>query len=134
MAADAGKTGSSAPPATQGNAPATIPPGHPPQGSMPAQGSMATPEMKAAAKAKDEERKAAMRAEPRVDVNNASKAEIAKVLMISEADAGKIIAARPLRARTDIVTKAGLPEGVYQAMRHRIVINEPRKQAPAPKK
>lgn len=105
-----------------------------PASTVPAAPSGATPEMKALAKAKDEERKAAMRAEPTVDINNAPKAEIAKVLQISDADAGKIVAARPLRSRTEIVTKAGLPEGVYHAVRHRIVINEPRKQKSAPKK
>lgn len=96
----------------------------------PAQGAIATDEMKASAKAKADERAAAIRNEPKVDINNASKAEIARVLQISSADAGRIIAARPIRARTDIVTKAGLPEGVYQAVRSRIIINEPRKPAP----
>jgi len=107
---------------------------HPPVGAPAAKGGTSaadlpkpTEEMKAAAKAKEEARKAEMRKEPRVDINNASRAEISKVLGISDADAGKIIAARPLRARTDIVTKAGLPEGVYIAVRSRIIINEPRK-------
>lgn len=86
--------------------------------------------MAARRKARLEAEQAAMRAEPKVDINNASRAEIQKVLGISEADAGKVVAARPLRARTDIVTKAGLPEGVYLAVRQRIIINEPRKQAP----
>jgi len=86
--------------------------------------------MAARRKARIEAEQAAMRAEPKVDINNASRAEIQKVLGISEADAGKVVAARPLRARTDIVTKAGLPEGVYLAVRQRIIINEPRKQAP----
>ena len=65
-----------------------------------AQGAIATDEMKASAKAKADERAAAIRNEPKVDINNASKAEIARVLQISSADAGRIIAARPIRART----------------------------------
>jgi len=89
-----------------------------------------TDEVLARRNARIEAEKAAMRNEPKVDVNNASRAEIQKVLGISEADAGKVIAARPLHARTDLVTKAGLPEGVYLAVRSRVIINEPRKRAP----
>lgn len=128
----------SSPSATAADATTSVTPSQPsvppkaPSAKPPAP-SGATDEMKALAKAKDEARKAEMRNEPKVDINNASKAEIAKVLMISEADAGKIVAARPIRARTDIVTKAGLPEGVYQVVRSRIIINEPRKQKQAPK-
>lgn len=120
-AADATKTVTPATPSAPSGAPSSKPPS--PSG--------ATEEMKAAARAKDEAHRAEMRNEPKVDINNASKAEIAKVLMISEADAARIIGARPIRARTDIVTKAGLPEGVYQVVRSRIIINEPRKQKPA---
>jgi len=88
-------------------------------------------ELMATRKARAEAHKAAMRNEKKVDVNNASRAEIQKVLGISEADADKIIAVRPLGARTDLVTKAGLPEGVYLAVRSKIVINEPRKRKPS---
>jgi len=98
--------------------------------AMPPQGAMTTDAMKAGAKERADARAAAMRNEPKVDINNASRAEIQKVLGISEADARKVIAARPLHARTDLVTKVGLPEGVYYAVRSRIIINEPRKQAP----
>lgn len=90
-------------------------------------------EQMARQKAKADARAAEMRNEPKVDINNASRAEIQKVLGISEADARKVIAARPLHARTDLVTKAGLPEGVYYSVRSRIIINEPRKQKQAPK-
>lgn len=98
--------------------------------AMPPQGAMTTDAMKASAKERADARAAAMRNEPKVDINNASKAEIQKVLGVSAADAGRIVAARPLRSKTEIVTKAGLPEGVYHATRSRIIINEPRKPAP----
>lgn len=72
-----------------------------------------------------------------VDVNNASVADLKKDLAIGDDVAQKIIAARPLTSKTDLITKAGLPEGVYLSLRHKIAINtmkpSPSKN-PAPKK
>ena len=62
-----------------------------------------------------------------VDVNNASFADLKKDLDLSDEVANKIVAARPLCSKTDLVTKAGLPEGVYVSLRHRIAINDMKK-------
>lgn len=97
--------------------------------AQPTPNKVASPEeLMATRKARIEAKKAAMRNEKKVDINNASRAEIQSVLGISEADADKVIAARPLGARSELVTKVGLPEGVYLAVRSKVVINEPRKR------
>lgn len=68
----------------------------------------------------------------KVDINNASKKDLMTLPTVGEAEATKIIAHRPYLGKTDLVVKAGLPEGVYLAVRDKIVVNAMRK--PAPKK
>lgn len=68
----------------------------------------------------------------KVDLNNANKKELMTLPTVGEAEATKIIAHRPYISKTDLVTKGGLPEGVYLAVRDKVVVNDMRK--PAPKK
>ena len=56
-----------------------------------------------------------------MDINTASKAELKTLSGIGDAEADKIIAGRPYRVSTEIVTRAGLPAGLYVANKRRIV-------------
>jgi len=94
---------------------AAAPPQHPAGGAA---GSRAKPATKAkAAPAK------------KVDLNNASLAELKTLPTVGEAEAKKIIAHRPYRSKGELVTKAGLPEGVFYAIRYRVELQAPRKAA-----
>ena len=66
----------------------------------------------------------------KVDLNNASLAELKTLPTIGEAEAKKIIAHRPYKSKGELVTKAGLPEGVYHAVKYRVELQTPRKAAP----
>jgi competence protein ComEA len=68
----------------------------------------------------------------KVDLNNASLEELKTLPTVSEEYAQKIIAHRPYKSKGELVTKAGLPEGVYHAVKHKVEMQAPRK--PAPKK
>lgn len=63
-----------------------------------------------------------------VDLNNASKAELMTLPSVGEAEAAKIIANRPYVSKVDLVTKAGLPEGVYVAVKHKVIVNDMKKK------
>ena len=56
-----------------------------------------------------------------IDINSASRAELKTLPGIGDAEADKIIAGRPYLSKVHIVTQSGIPEGVYQSIRHRIV-------------
>jgi DNA uptake protein ComE-like DNA-binding protein len=73
---------------------------------------------------------AAAKPEKKVDINNATLAELKTLPMVGDAEAKKIIAHRPFTNKTDLVIKAGLPEGVYGAIKNKIVLNKPGKAAP----
>ena len=68
----------------------------------------------------------------KVDLNNASLAELKTLPTVGDAEAKKIIAHRPYKSKGELVTKAGLPEGVYHAVKRMVELQAPRK--PAPKK
>ena len=57
----------------------------------------------------------------RIDINSASRTELKTLPHIGDAEADKIIAGRPFLTSAEIVTKAGLPAGVYVAIKGRIV-------------
>jgi len=67
----------------------------------------------------------------KVDINNATLSEL-RALPLGESEAKKVIAHRPYKARGELMTKAGLPEGVYFAVKDKLEVQAPRK--PAPKK
>jgi DNA uptake protein ComE-like DNA-binding protein len=62
----------------------------------------------------------------KVDINNASLAEL-RSLPVGEAEAKKIIAHRPYRSKGELMTKAGLPEGVYHAVKRKVELQAPRR-------
>ena len=71
-------------------------------------------------------------AEPvkKVDLNNANLAELKTLPTVGDAEAKKIIAHRPYKSKGELVTKAGLPEGVYHAVKHKVELQTPRQAAP----
>jgi DNA uptake protein ComE-like DNA-binding protein len=68
----------------------------------------------------------------KIDLNNASLAELQTLPTVGEADAKRIIANRPYKSKGELVTRAGLPQGVYQAIKYKVELQKPRN--PAPKK
>ncbi len=63
----------------------------------------------------------------RIDINSASATELKTVPGIGDAEAKKIIAGRPWLTKIDLVSRGVLPEGVYVALRDRIVAVQPAK-------
>jgi hypothetical protein len=60
------------------------------------------------------------RPEKMIDLNSASAAELKKIPGVGDAEAQKIIANRPYTSKTELVTKAGLPEGVYVSAKRKV--------------
>lgn len=66
----------------------------------------------------------------KVDLNNASLDELKTLPTVGDAEAKKIIEHRPYKSKGELVTKAGLPEGVYHAVKRKVELQTPRKAAP----
>lgn len=66
----------------------------------------------------------------KVDLNNATLEQLKTLPTVGDAEAKKIIAHRPYKSKGELVTKAGLPEGVYHAVKHKVELQTPRKPAP----
>ena len=66
----------------------------------------------------------AMKAEPRVDLNSASKDDLMKVDGITSDIADKIIAARPLKTKYELVTKKIVTRAEYAKFRAHIVAKQ----------
>jgi DNA uptake protein ComE-like DNA-binding protein len=64
-------------------------------------------------------------AKPPIDINRASRADLKTLPGIGDAEAQRIVALRPFRSKAEIVTVAGVPAGVYQSIRHRIIAVQP---------
>ncbi len=60
----------------------------------------------------------------RVDLNSASKAELKKIPGIGDAEAAKIIAARPFKTKTELVDKKILEVGPYLSIKNRVVATQ----------
>jgi DNA uptake protein ComE-like DNA-binding protein len=65
----------------------------------------------------------------KVDINNATLAEL-RALPLGEAEAKKVIAHRPYKSKGELMTRAGLPEGVYFVVKDKVELQMPRKAAP----
>jgi len=57
-----------------------------------------------------------------LDLNTATKAQLKKLPWIGDAEADRIIAARPYLSKADIVANAGIPVGVYQVIKAQIAV------------
>jgi DNA uptake protein ComE-like DNA-binding protein len=60
-----------------------------------------------------------------VDINSASKAQLKKLPDIGDAEADKIIAARPFLSKADLVTKGVLSSGAYYSVKTKIIARQP---------
>ena len=69
----------------------------------------------------------------KVDLNNATIEQLKTLPTVGDAEAKAIIEHRPYKSKGELVTKAGLPEGVYHAVRNRVELQAPRKAAPKKK-
>ena len=59
---------------------------------------------------------------PPLDLNTATKVQLKKLAWIGDAEADRIIAARPYLSKADIVANAGIPVGVYQVIKAQIAV------------
>jgi competence protein ComEA len=76
-------------------------------------------------------KKAAAAPRAPVDINHASRAELKTLPGIGDAEADRIIAARPYLTKVDLATKNVLPTGVYVALKDLIIAGQ--KGVPLPK-
>lgn len=67
---------------------------------------------------------------PLIDINSASKAQLKTLYGIGDAEADRIIAARPFLTKTGLVTDAGLPAGLYIANKRKIIAIQKTKPTP----
>lgn len=80
------------------------------------------PAAKAAKSGGETSKHAAMKAEPKVDLNGATREELMKVDGITDAIADKIIAARPLKGRADLVGKKLVTKAEYSKIRMHVTV------------
>lgn len=66
-----------------------------------------------------------------VDLNAASKDELARLPGVDAALAAKIIANRPYLTKTELVTKGVMPAGPFASLRHQVVAMPPKPAAKA---
>jgi len=66
-----------------------------------------------------------------VDLNRASKDELARLPGVDAALAAKIIANRPYLTKTELVTKGVMPAGPFTTLRHQVVAMPPKQAAKA---
>ncbi len=70
-------------------------------------------------KAKPEAKKPAT-PQKKLDLNSATIDELKTIPGVGDAEAKKIVANRPYGSKAELVSKAGLPEGIYVSARHRV--------------
>jgi len=78
----------------------------------------------AAAEAKKEMKAAAPAAAGMVDLNSADAATLKTIPGIGDAYAAKIIANRPYKGKDEIVKRAGVPPGVYDKIKDKIIAKQ----------
>lgn len=65
-----------------------------------------------------------------IDINSASRAELKSLPGVGDAEADQIVAGRPWKTKADLVMDKVLPEGVYVAIKDRMVARQTRKSPP----
>ena len=60
-----------------------------------------------------------------VDLNSAGKTELKRLPGIGNAEADKIIAARPFRTKAELVTRKLIPDDLYPRLRKLVVVRNP---------
>ena len=103
----------------------TVPAGHPPVPPAPA----ASKQIPATKPAGDAAKKAPPKPAKKVDINNASLSELKTLPTVGDEEAKKIVEHRPYKSKGELFTKAGLPEGVYHAIKRKVEMQTPRKPA-----
>jgi DNA uptake protein ComE-like DNA-binding protein len=86
-------------------------------------------------KRKAKRREAAKKAAeiPPIDINTAKREELKKLQGVDDAMADRIIAGRPYQTKAELVTKSGMPMGVYQQNRKQVIAKPPAKAKAAGK-
>jgi len=62
-----------------------------------------------------------------IDINTASEDQLKVLPGIDEAYSKKIIAGRPYKNKTELKTKGVIPDYVYQKIKGKVVVKEPKK-------
>ena len=79
----------------------------------------------AAASAPHKKKVSVVPSSQQLDINSASRTQLKALPGIGDAEAAKIIAARPYYSKTDLVTRNVLPEGSYAAIKYKIFAAPP---------
>ncbi len=79
--------------------------------------------------------KSTAKAGPQIDLNSATAQQLKTLPGIGDAYAAKIIQNRPYANKTQIVSKAGVPQATYDKIKDQIIARQPKASAaPAKKK
>lgn len=61
---------------------------------------------------------------PLIDINSASRAQLKTLPGIGDAEADRIVAARPYLSKADLASKQVIPTGIYLSLKNRIIAKQ----------